>query len=61
MTRRLVRVHPVFFDFLDDLLGPERVGGRPSSTDFLVDELPAVIDQLAENYKACTVQVGDDP
>ncbi len=61
MRRRLVKVHPVFFDFLDDLLGSERISGRPSSTDFLVHELPGVIDQLAETYKESTVQVGEDP
>lgn len=61
MTRRLVKVHPVFFDFLDDLLGPDRVSGRPSSTDFLVHEMPGIVDLLAEKYKESTIQVGDDP
>jgi hypothetical protein len=61
VKRRIVRVHPVFFDFLDDLLGSERIDGRPSSTDFLVHELPGIIDQLADDYKGSTVQVGDDP
>ena len=37
------------------------MNGRPSSTDFLIHELPGVIDQLAETYRESTVQVGEDP
>ena len=51
MSRRQVRVDPTFFDRLDELLAPERGSdGTPSTTDFLLHDLPVVIDLLAEDY-----------
>ena len=56
--RRPVVALPQFFDRLDELLPTERsASGRPSSTDFLLHELPAIIDALAENYEASTMPV----
>lgn len=62
MTRRQVRVVASFFDRLDELL-PEQRGadGMPSATDFLLHEMPAVIDLLAAEFETRTVPVADDP
>lgn len=39
---RVVRFHPTFFDDLDELLPSERsANGLPSTTDFLLYDLPA--------------------
>jgi hypothetical protein len=57
MSDRVVRVSPVFFDFLDDQLGPQRSASRPTSTDFLVQDLPNVIEHLARDFETCTVPV----
>lgn len=60
--RRLVRVAPSFFDRLDELLASERTAsGLPSATDFLLHELPPLIDTLAERYEDATVVVPDAP
>lgn len=51
--RRVVRVSAVFFDQLDELLGPERGdAGEPSATDFVVIELPAVIERFATDFES---------
>ena len=56
--RRRVRVVQAFFDRLDELLVDERdVDGAPSSADFLLHDMPAVIDLLAESYESSTVPI----
>ena len=56
--RRRVRVVQAFFDRLDELLADERgVDGAPSSADFLLHDMPAVIDRLAESYDSSTVPI----
>ena len=56
--RRRVRVAQAFFDRLDELLADERdVDGAPSSADFLLHDMPAVIDRLAESYESSTVPI----
>jgi len=48
-------VAPFFFDRLDQLLPAER---SPTSTaDFLLHELPPLIDLLAVDYEATTLAV----
>ena len=60
--RRLVRVTQSFFDRLDELLPQERgTGGEPSSTDFLLHDLPAIIDQLADDFEGATLAVSQAP
>ncbi len=50
--RRIVRVAASFFDQLDEQVGTERsAAGTPSSTDFLVIELPAVIERFATDFE----------
>lgn len=52
---RQVTVTDDFFDRLEILLPAERVGeGVPSRTDFLMYELPAIIDQLADDLEVVT-------
>lgn len=56
--RRPVRVTSAFFDRLDVLLPAERTAsGLPSATDFLLHEMPQVIDRLAEDYEVVTLPV----
>ena len=56
--RRQVRVAPAFFDRLDELLPEERgADGAPSTADFLLHEIPTIIDALAEDYEAATLAV----
>lgn len=51
--RRTVRVTDAFFAQLDEQLGADRgPHGRPSSTDFLVLELPAVVERFATDFEA---------
>lgn len=51
--RREVRVHPAFFDDLDEQLGPTRgPNGEPSSTDFLRLDLPSILDRFAEGFES---------
>ena len=58
MAERLVRFHPAFFEDLDRLLPSERTAsGRPSSTDFLLYDLPPIRDLLAEDVVGSTVSV----
>ncbi len=48
MTRREVRVADSFFEELDDQLTAERgANGEPSATDFLVIDLPAIVEEFA--------------
>lgn len=55
MTERLVRVAPGVFVHLDEVLGEDRgVDGRPSTTDFLVHDLPPLLDLLRSDYEGCT-------
>jgi hypothetical protein len=61
-SRRIVRVVQEFFDRLDDLLPAERSAtGAPSTTDFLLHDLPPVIDVLALNYDTVTTPVPSAP
>jgi hypothetical protein len=47
-TRRTVRVDQAFFDDLDHQLGSDRgPNGEPSNTDFIVIDLPTVVDEFA--------------
>lgn len=58
-SRRRVRVTLNFFDRLDELLGDERSeDGHPSATDFLLHDLPPIIEQLATAYEDTTVEIG---
>jgi hypothetical protein len=52
VTRRIVRASPAFFVDLDRQLGPDRgPHGEPSATDFLVIELPAVVERFATDFE----------
>ncbi len=56
--RRQVRVAPAFFDRLDRFLPPERTGrGLLSSADFLLHEIPPIIERLATDYERATTAV----
>jgi len=56
MQRREVRVTDQFFDRLDDLLPAERSAeGEPSTTDFLLHEIPSVIERLASMFEEVTM------
>ena len=56
--RRQVRVTDQFFDRLDYLLPQERsADGMPSGADFLLHEMPKIIDALAEDYLGTTLPV----
>lgn len=60
--RRQVRVAPSFFERLDALLPEERsASGVPSTADFLLHEMPPLIDLLALDYEATTLEVKDVP
>ncbi len=49
--RRSVRVTDRFFEALDSQLGPDRSPeGAPSATDFLVLELPPVVERFATDF-----------
>lgn len=51
--RRQVRVAETLFDQLDGLLPTDRgPNGEPSVTDFLVIDLPAVVDRFATDFDA---------
>lgn len=53
--RRAVRVIESFFDRLDELLPADRTAvGGPSATDFLLHDLPAIIDSLAVDFEVST-------
>ena len=54
--------HTAVFERLDELLPAERgADGTPSATDFLLHDLPAIIDLLAEDFLGRTSPVADDP
>jgi len=58
MTRRQVVVLPEFFDHLDQLLPAERSpAGTPSTADFALHDLTAIIDTLAEAFETKTLPV----
>ena len=60
--RRQVRVAPSFFDRLDELFPEERSPtGVASTADFLLHEMPPLIDLLALDYEAATLEVRDVP
>ena len=62
IERRRVRVAPSFFDRLDEILPEERsASGVPSTADFLLHELPPLIDLLALDYEGTTLEVKDVP
>jgi hypothetical protein len=49
--RRVVRVSADFFDQLDSQLGAERgPAGEPSATDFVVVDLPTVVERFALHF-----------
>ena len=51
--RRVVRVTAGFFDQLDTYFAAERgPNGEPSATDFLVLELPAIVERFATDFDA---------
>jgi hypothetical protein len=50
-VRRTVRVTDAFFEQLDAQLGAERgPHGEPSGTDFLVLELPPIVERFAPGF-----------
>lgn len=58
MTRRQVVVLPEFFDHLDQLLPAERsLQGQPSTADFVLHDLTAIIDTPAEAFETKTLPV----
>jgi len=60
--RRQVRVASSFFDRLDELLPDERSAtGVASTADFLLHEIPPLIDLLAADYEAATLEVPGVP
>lgn len=49
--RRVVRVTPSFFDQLDRQLRPDRgPEGQPSAADFVVMELPDIVERFATGF-----------
>jgi hypothetical protein len=51
--RRRVRVTDSFFEQLDQLLPSDRgPNGEPSATDFLVIDLPSIVDHFATGFDA---------
>ena len=58
--RRHVRVDQGFFDDLDSQLGADRgTNGEPSSTDFLVMDLPTIVDRFAEDFESLALAYPD--
>lgn len=50
-----------FFDRLDEHLPLERTGdGGPSSSEFLLHDLPNVIDAMADDFEGATISSGFD-
>ncbi len=57
--RREVRVAQAFFDQLDGQLGHERgPDGEPSATDFLVVDLPGIVDNIGAEFDTLPEAVG---
>lgn len=51
MNRREVRVSDSFFDELDARLGSQRgADGEPSATDFIVVDLPRIVEEFALQF-----------
>ncbi|MGH9225072.1 MAG: hypothetical protein ACRD2W_15135 [Acidimicrobiales bacterium] len=49
--RRVVRVSSAFFDQLDEqLLAARGPGGEPSAADFVVMELPSIVERFALEF-----------
>jgi hypothetical protein len=62
VDRRVVRVSAAFFDQLDELLGSERGSvGEPSATDFVVIELPAVVERFATDFESLPEMIEGTP
>jgi hypothetical protein len=60
--RRRVRVDHLFFEDLDRQLGSDRgPNGEPSSTDFIVMDLPPVVDEFAVNFDVLPMVYPDRP
>lgn len=60
--RRVVRVSQAFFEQLDEQLGSDRGRhGEPSVTDFLVLDLPAIVDRFATDFDALPAAVRGVP
>lgn len=60
--RREVRVSEAFFNQLDVQLGPSRrPGGQPSATDYLVMELPAIVERFATEFDSPAEVIEDVP
>ena len=50
-TRRVVRVTDAFFEQLDDALSVDRgPNGEPSASDFIVLELPPIVERFAIDF-----------
>lgn len=61
-ARREVRVSEEFFRQLDDQLGESRgPGGQPSATDYLVLELPAIVERFASGFEELAEMVEGVP
>jgi Flp pilus assembly protein TadB len=59
--RRLVRIADQFFERLDMLFPSERSGdGLPSATDFLLHEMPPIIEKLATEFDTTTIPISDE-
>lgn len=53
---------PGLFDDLDRQLGSDRgPNGEPSSTDFIVIDLPTLVDEFAENFDTLPIAYPDRP
>jgi hypothetical protein len=62
--RRAVRVNEEVFDQLEAKLKAYKDTGRipvPSVNNFLLHELPRIIEQLATSYETSTRQLGEEP
>jgi len=58
VSSRTVRFLQTFFDDLDSQLPAQRgVGGVPSSTDFLLYDLPTIRDLLADDFERHTTEM----
>ena len=60
MTRRVeVRVSDSFFEELEAQLGVERgPAGEPSVTDFMVMDLPAIVERFASGFDTLPEAIG---
>lgn len=62
MKRREVRVAESFFEELDVQLGQERgPNGEPSATDFLVFNLPSVVERFATGFEGLPQVMAGSP